>query len=189
MGAPGTTGEASSAPVIGAAWVASATGAAFSAVSVIGLTSIGATGTGAASSAVSKIAATSIDAPGSGVATSAVSMTGAASIDALATVPASSRGFPLLLHRRLFRRRFRPDPLALHVLHHGIGGGVILHAFYDGALLARAHQEFTPYRDSRFYHARTGIQKDARTAETLGTLNLNRIHCACERCKAPLGRP
>ncbi len=34
----------------------------------------------------------------------------------------------LLLHRRLFRRRFRPDPLALHVLRHGIGGGLIFHA-------------------------------------------------------------
>ena len=62
----------------------------------------------------------------------------------------------------------------------------VIYAFYDDALLARAHQEFTPYKDSKFYHARTGMQKDARTAETLGTLNLNRIHCACERCKAPL---
>ena len=34
--------------------------------------------------------------------------------------------------------------------------------------------------------ATTGMQKDARTAETLGTLNVNRIHCACESCKAPL---
>ena len=30
------------------------------------------------------------------------------------------------------------------------------------------------------------MQKDARTAETLGTLNVNRIHCACESGKAPL---
>lgn len=62
----------------------------------------------------------------------------------------------------------------------------VIYAFYDDALLARAHQEFTPYKDSKFYHAKTGMQKDARTVETLGTLNLNRIHCACERCKAPL---
>ena len=27
--------------------------------------------------------------------------------------------------------------------------------------------------------------QNARTAEALGTLNVNRIHCACERCKAP----
>ena len=50
----------------------------------------------------------------------------------------------------------------------------------------RAHQQFTPYKNSKFYHARTGMLKDARTAETLGTLNVNRIHCACESCKAPL---
>ena len=30
------------------------------------------------------------------------------------------------------------------------------------------------------------MQKGARTAEKLGTLNVNRIHCACERCKALL---
>ena len=62
----------------------------------------------------------------------------------------------------------------------------VIYAFYDNALLARAHQQFTPYKNSKFYHARTGMQKDARTAETLGTLNVNRIHCACESCKAPL---
>jgi hypothetical protein len=62
----------------------------------------------------------------------------------------------------------------------------VIYAFYDNALLARAHQQFTSYKNSKFYHARTGMQKDARTAETLGTLNVNRIHCACESCKAPL---
>ena len=62
----------------------------------------------------------------------------------------------------------------------------VIYAFYDNALLARAHQQFTPYKNSKFYHARAGMQKDARTAETLGTLNVNRIHCACESCKAPL---
>ena len=61
-----------------------------------------------------------------------------------------------------------------------------IYAFYDDALRARAYQQFTPYRNSRFYHARTGMQKDAGPAETLDTLNVNRIHCACERCKAPL---
>ena len=30
------------------------------------------------------------------------------------------------------------------------------------------------------------MQKDTRTAETPGTMNVNRIHCACEKCKAPL---
>ena len=54
------------------------------------------------------------------------------------------------------------------------------------SLRASAYQQSTPYRDSKFHHARTGMQKDARTAETLGTLNVNRILCACERCKAPL---
>jgi hypothetical protein len=29
------------------------------------------------------------------------------------------------------------------------------------------------------------MQQDARTAETLGTLSVNRIHCACGHCKAP----
>ena len=62
----------------------------------------------------------------------------------------------------------------------------VIYAFYDNPLLARAHQQLTPYKNSKFYHARTGMQKDARTAETLGTLNVNRIHCACESRKAPL---
>ena len=35
-------------------------------------------------------------------------------------------------------------------------------AFYDSALLARAHQQFTPYRDSRFCHVRTSMQKEGR---------------------------
>jgi len=61
-----------------------------------------------------------------------------------------------------------------------------IYAFYGNVLLARAHQQFTPYRDSMLCSARTGMQEDARTAETPGTLNLNRIHCACESCKAPL---
>ena len=30
------------------------------------------------------------------------------------------------------------------------------------------------------------MQKDARTAETPGTLNLNHIDCACESFRAPL---
>ena len=30
------------------------------------------------------------------------------------------------------------------------------------------------------------MQKDSRTAETPGTLNVNRIHCARESCQAPL---
>ena len=53
-------------------------------------------------------------------------------------------------------------------------------------MLARAHQQFTPYRNSKFYHARTGMLKDSQTAETLGTMYLNRIHCACESCRAPM---
>jgi hypothetical protein len=60
----------------------------------------------------------------------------------------------------------------------------VVYAFYDDALLERYHQQFTPYKDSKFYHARTGTQKDARTAETLGTLDMNRVHCARSRCKA-----
>ena len=30
------------------------------------------------------------------------------------------------------------------------------------------------------------MQKDARTAETLGTLDMSRVHCACSRCKAQI---
>ena len=61
-----------------------------------------------------------------------------------------------------------------------------IYALYDNALPVRAHKQLTPYKDPGFYHARTGMQKGARTAETLGTLNVNRILCACERRKAPL---
>ena len=81
----------------------------------------------------------------------------------------------------------RPEPMQTHEAKFSPWAPkYVIYAFYDDALLARAHQEFTPYKDSEFYHARTGMQKDARTAETLGTLNVNRIHCACQSCKAPL---
>ena len=49
----------------------------------------------------------------------------------------------------------------------GTRRGLLICASYDDALLERYHQQFTPHKDSKFYHARTGMQKDARTAETL----------------------
>ena len=51
-----------------------------------------------------------------------------------------------------------------------------IYALYDNALPVRAHQQLTPYKDPGFYHARTGMQKGARTAKALGFLNLNRIN-------------
>jgi len=60
----------------------------------------------------------------------------------------------------------------------------VVYASYDDALLERSHQQFTPYKDSKYSYARTGTQKDARTVETLGTLDTGRFHCACSHCKA-----
>ena len=65
----------------------------------------------------------------------------------------------------------------------GSKGGV--YAFYDDALLERCHQQFTPYRNSKFYQAITGMQKDVRTAEMPGTLDMGLVHRACSPCKAP----
>ena len=62
----------------------------------------------------------------------------------------------------------------------------MVYAFYDDALLERSHQQFMPYKDSKYDHARTGMQKDARTAGTLGTLDMGRVHCTCSRCMAPI---
>jgi len=48
----------------------------------------------------------------------------------------------------------------------------MVYASYDDALLERSRQQFTPYKDSEYYHARTGMEKDAKTAEALGTLDM-----------------
>ena len=64
--------------------------------------------------------------------------------------------------------------------------GLLIYAFYDDALLERSHQQFMPYKVSKYDHARTGMQKDARTAGTLGTLDMGRVHCTCSHCKAPI---
>ena len=83
--------------------------------------------------------------------------------------------------------QFRPEPTQTHESKESPWAPKeVVHAFYDDTLLERCHQQFTPCKDSKFYHAITGMQKDARTAETLGTLDMNRVHCACSRCKAPI---
>jgi hypothetical protein len=62
----------------------------------------------------------------------------------------------------------------------------VIYAFYSDSLLEGAHQQFKAYKNSKFYHSRTGKQTDAAAAETGGSLDLKRIHCACARCKAPI---
>jgi hypothetical protein len=80
----------------------------------------------------------------------------------------------------------RPEPTQTHESKHSPWAPKdVVYAFYDDELLNRNHQQFAAYKDSKFFHSRTGMQRDARTAETLGTLSVNRIHCACDRCKAP----
>ena len=61
----------------------------------------------------------------------------------------------------------------------------VIYAFYDDKLLDRSHQQFTAYKNSKVYHSRTGMQQNPRTAETTGVLDVNRIHCACDNCRAP----
>lgn len=61
----------------------------------------------------------------------------------------------------------------------------VIYGFYDDKLLDRRHEQFTPYKNSKLYHSRTGTQTDSTKAETLGALDVNRIHCACANCKAP----
>ena len=61
-----------------------------------------------------------------------------------------------------------------------------IYAYYDDILLKGKHQHFKSYSNSKFYHSRTGMQKDATTAESRGPLTVNRIHCSCDKCKAPL---
>ena len=81
----------------------------------------------------------------------------------------------------------RPEPTQTHESKHSPWAPKdVIYGFYEDALLERSHEQFKSYKDSKFYHSRTGKQRDARTAETLGTLDLNRIHCACSRCRAPL---
>ena len=81
----------------------------------------------------------------------------------------------------------RPEPTETHESKHSPWAPKdVIYAFYDDKLLERTHQKFDPYKDPKFYHARTGMQRDARTAETLGTLDVNRVHCACASCKAPI---
>ena len=83
--------------------------------------------------------------------------------------------------------QFRPEPTQTHESKDSPWAPKeVVYAFYDEPLLERCHQQFTPYMNSKFYHARIGMQKDARTAETFGTLNMDRVHCACSRCKAPI---
>jgi len=80
----------------------------------------------------------------------------------------------------------RPEPTQTHESKHSPWAPKdAVYAFYEDKLLDRSHEQFAAYTDSKYYHSRTGMQQDARTAETLGTLSLNRIHCACDSCKAP----
>ena len=50
----------------------------------------------------------------------------------------------------------------------------------------RARRALGTYHNSKRYHARTGLQRNARTAEALGTVDVKRIGCACAKCKAPI---
>ena len=82
---------------------------------------------------------------------------------------------------------FRREPTQTHESKHSPWAPKdVVYAFYDEKLLEQTHPQFKPYKDSKYYHARTGMQRDARTAETLGTLDVKRVHCACDCCKAPI---